>query len=173
MQTGVLSRVLLVTLAWIFFIQIPVFGQPSPELERQSLTGSGPFSLIVDLEAPVSVQTSEALDPGRIHDEVLTILRGAGLEVRSIDPNRKADDLPYLYVHINLHDAGEGIYPFTVQVRFYQAVQPTGRSGAIMAGSTWEAGNVGIVSADMLHMVSNSAVNAAYPFIDDYHAANP
>jgi hypothetical protein len=173
MQKRRLGSAFFILLVWLYVLQAPTFGQPSPESERQSLAGVGPFSLIVDLEAPVSVQSNEALDPGRIHAEISAIFRDAGLEVRSIEPGREMDNLPYLYVHINLHDAGEGIYPFTVQVRFYQAVQLSGRGGTVVAGSTWEAGNVGIVSSDMLHMVSSSAINAAYPFIDDFRSANP
>ena len=86
----------------------------------------------------------------------------------STDPNQSG--LPHLYVHVNAHDAGGGLVPFSVNAYFIQEVRLS-EGGRRMMAITWESGFVGVVSYDRLVAIPDAAESLVEEFAGDLVAA--
>lgn len=171
MNVSCVHRYLVLLLATIL-LALPIAAQPDPAQERATLREIDTFYLVVDLEVSGELREQTALDISEIRQQVLATLRGAGLDVLDT-PGPDTETLPYLYLHVNTLDAGGGLIPFSVQGDFYQAVRLRNRRGSSAQGSTWNVGNVGIVSIDLIHTIPASVLDVVQLFIDDYRTANP
>jgi len=140
--------------------------------ERSSLRGIAEMGFTVNLEVNVSLNEKGELEVTSLRDRALNRLREAGLEIIPDREIESSADVPFLYMHINTMDAGQGLVPFSVSVRFYQPVKLTLNRDLETSASTWETGLVGIVSYDRMNVIGDSAVNLLQDFISDYNRVN-
>ncbi len=145
--------------------------QSEMERERQSLRGVAGFYLSLNTVGAASVQDS--LDFTQLHHDLRTRLQGAGLPVWPEGQVSAEDRVPYLHVHVSTIHAGRGLYPFGIQIRFYQAVRLEHDAAAPTVAATWEASSVGLASYDRLSIIPEGALEVLEEFVADYRRANP
>ena len=142
------------------------------ERERSSLRGISELAFTVNLETNVSLNEKGELEVTSIKDAAEERLNEAGIPLVPDREVQSSADIPFLYMHINTMDAGRGLVPFSISLRFYQPVQLVLNRNQQSSASTWETGMVGIVSYDRMHIIQESAVNLLGDFIDAYHSVN-
>lgn len=169
-KTTYFSRLTLTLL--LAFVPFLAFSQNEIERERSSLQGIAEMGFTVNLEANISLNEKGELEITSITDDIRQRLTDADIPLVSDEEVRSSDQIPFLYMHINSMDAGQGLVPFSISLRFYQPVKLTLNRDQYASASTWETGMVGIVSYDQMHMIQESAVDLILEFIDDYRSVN-
>lgn len=159
---------------FLSLLLIPFISQAQNEIqrERSSLRGINELGFTVNLETNVSLNEKGEIEITSIKDAAEQALNDAGIPLVSDSRVRSSADIPFLYMHINTMDAGRGLVPFSVSIRFYQPVQLQLNRDMQTSASTWETGMVGIVSYDRMGVIQESAVDLLRDFIDDYHRVN-
>ncbi len=145
--------------------------QSEMERERQSLRGVDGFYLSLNTVGDASVQDS--LDFAQLHHDLRASLQNAGLPVWPEGNVGAADRVPYLHVHVNTVHAGRGLYPFGVEIRFYQAVRLERDASAPTVAATWATSIVGLASYDHLGIIPEAALVLLDDFIEDFQGINP
>lgn len=153
---------------------LPAAASAQTELEREqaSLQGVGGFYLSLNIEGPAGVLGHEALDFKGLEARLRARLNAAGLPVRPEASLAAEDRVPYLHVHVNTMDAGRGLVPFGVEVRFFQAVRLARRPAAETVAATWSASVVGLVSHDQLVLIPEAAGGLVEEFILAFRQVN-
>ena len=146
------------------------WAQSEIERERASLRGVDGFYLSLNTVGDASVQDS--LDFEELHQGLRTRLQEAGLPMWPEGQVIAADRLPYLHVHVNTVHAGRGLYPFGVEIRFYQAARLVRDPSTPTVAVTWSTSIVGIASYDQLGLISETALNLIEDFIEDFQRVN-
>lgn len=139
--------------------------------QRKSLEGLQQFYFTVNVEAPANLADKKALDVTRLKKKSLQTLRRADLPVKK-GKTPKGQQHAMLIMHVNAMDAGRGIVPFAVNLDLYQPVKLTLNRDLSHTASTWNTGNVGVVSLDNLSMIPDAATGLLDDIIRDYRAAN-
>ncbi len=142
------------------------------EQERSSLRGINELGFTVNLETNVTLNEKGEIEVTSIKDAARQRLSDAGIPLVSDSEVESSADIPFLYMHINTMDAGRGLVPFSVSIRFYQPVKLQLNRDRQASASTWETGMVGIVSYDRMNIIQESAVNLLDDFIDDFRSVN-
>lgn len=153
---------------------VPLFAQAQNEIqrERSSLRGINEIGFTVNLETNVSLNEKGEIEVTSIKDAAKQTLNDAGIPLISDDQVESSADIPFLYMHINTMDAGQGLVPFSVSIRFYQPVKLQLNRDRQTSASTWETGMVGIVSYDRMNVIQEAAVNLLGDFINDFERVN-
>ena len=146
------------------------WAQSEIERERASLRGVDGFYLSLNTVGDASVEDS--LDFEALHQGLRTRLQEAGLPMWPEGQVTAADRLPYLHVHVNTVHAGRGLYPFGVEIRFFQAVRLVRDPSTPTVAVTWSTSIVGIASYDQLGLISETALNLLEDFIEDFQRVN-
>lgn len=165
-------RQLLVPVMLILLISSPAMAQNEIERERSSLKGIAEMGFTVNIEANVSLNEKGELEVTSIKQQAVDKLKEAGLTIIPDSKIRSSADLPFLYMHINTMDAGQGLVPFSISLDFYQPAQLTLNRNLQTSVSTWQTGLVGIVSYDRMNIIGESAVGILDDFINDYNQVN-
>ena len=146
--------------------------QASAQLDQEeairSLSDIGSFGIVVDVEATLALASDAALDNAAIRTRLAERLDA--IAGRRPTPDPIETGTPYLYVHLNVLDAGDGLVPFAVNATFIQPVRVRAGGEQVMA-VTWEAGSVGLVSYDRLASIASTAENLVEEFADDLVAS--
>lgn len=142
------------------------------ELERSSLRGISEMGFVVNVEVNVQLTEKGEIEVTSIEDKAIDKLESAGLTILPDNQIESSAEVPLLYMHINTMDAGRGLVPFSVSVRFYQPVKLMLNRDMQTSASTWETGTVGIVSYDRMNVIGESAVNLLQDFISDFNKVN-
>ena len=145
--------------------------QSEMERERHSLRGVDGFYLSLNTVGDAAVQDS--LDFAQLHHDLRASLQNAGLPVWPEGNVSAEDRVPYLHVHVNTVHAGRGLYPFGVEVRFYQAVRLAHDAAAPTVAATWATSIVGLTSYDNLGIIPEAALGLLDDFIEDFQGINP
>lgn len=148
------------------------FAQNEIERERSSLRGIAELGFTVNLEANVSLNEKGELEVTSITENVRQVLTDADISLIPDKEVRSSDQIPFLYMHINSMDAGQGLVPFSISLRFYQPVRLMLNRDLQTSASTWETGLVGIVSYDQMHIIQESAIGLIEEFINDFRSVN-
>lgn len=156
----------------LFCLPLLSYGQNEIARERSSLRGITQLAFTVNLESNVSLNEQGELEVTSIIDAIGNRLEEAGIPVIPDESVESSADVPFLYIHINTMDAGRGLVPFSISVRFYQPVKLILNRDTPTSASTWETGMVGIVSYDRMQLIMESAVNLLQDFISDFNRVN-
>lgn len=150
--------------ALLLLIRVPAFGQLDQGGQIASLADVGLFGLVVDIEAPRSVTLDPGLDIMRLSARLADRIEAVANRRPSPDPLDEGH--PYLYVHVNAHDAGGGLIPFAVNASFIQETRRRA-GGEIVMAITWESGFVGLVSYDRLSGIADASEGLVEEFVGD------
>ncbi len=156
----------------ILWLPLLSYGQNEIARERSSLRGITQLAFTVNLETNASLNEEGELEVTSIIDAIGDRLEKAGIPVIPDRSVESSADVPFLYIHINTMDAGQGLVPFSISVRFYQPVKLMLNRDTPTSASTWETSMVGIVSYDRMHLIRQSAVNLLQDFISDFNRVN-
>lgn len=158
----------------LLIIALPVLSFAQNEIEREisSLRGINELGFTVNLETNVTLNEKGEIEVTSIKDAARQRLAEAGIPLVSDREIESSADIPFLYMHINTMDAGRGLVPFSVSIRFYQPVKLQLNRDRQTSASTWETGMVGIVSYDRMNIIQESAVNLLGDFINDFNSVN-
>lgn len=158
----------------VFLFLFPAHSHAQNEIQREqsSLKGINEMGFTVNLEANVSLNEQGEIEVTSIKDAVLERLDEADIPIISDERVESSADIPFLYMHINTMDAGQGLVPFSISVRFYQPVKLSLNRDQPTSASTWETGMVGIVSYDRMEVIQEAAQNLIGDFIRDFGQVN-
>lgn len=158
----------------VLFWNLPIsiaLAQSEVERDRRTLQGIDGFYLSLNTEGAAAVQDS--LDFQQLYQNLRHRLRDAGVPVLPEDPTSVTRRAPYLHVHVNVVYAGRGLYPFGVEIRFYQAVHLDRAPSTATMASTWNTSISGLASYDQLGLIPETARALLDEFIEAFHQANP
>ena len=139
------------------------------EMSQNTMQGLRRFYVSVNLEWNKTLADHADMTKVNIQKEVEKKLSDAGIDIIK---QTNAADVPYLYLHVNMMDAGRGLVPFAIQIALYQPVKLTLNRNRPAMAVTWNAGNVGIVSYDKMDVIHESAMNQVDKFLDIYKSVN-
>lgn len=169
-----LSKVLtpsLLTVILLLPLQLS-WAQIEVSQQRTSLQGITKFYVAVNVEGNKNLTDEEPLDVTQLQKEVQQKLKNANAQILDQDEVSPGEEYPYLYMHINTKDAGRGIIPFAINIKFYQPVKLTLNRNMPYLASTWDTGNVGVVSHDQIPFIKEAAMALIDEFVRDYKTAN-
>lgn len=158
---------------WFFLITTSgiTFAQNEVLRERNSLVGIAEFGVVVNIEKPGYIQ-SASLNTSRIREQIIEELADLPVTILRDRLLRESDQFPLLHIHINIMKAPDGTYPFAVELNFYQPVKLVLNRDLQTMASTWNKGQVGIVSENNLSLIANEAVRTVNLFKEDYNWVN-
>lgn len=139
--------------------------------ERSSLLGISEFGIVINIEKPVTLN-DPALNTADIRQAVLDEISDLPVSILDDRRLRDSDQYPILHIHINIMRATNNTYPFAIESNFYQPVKLILNRDLQTMASTWNKGEVGIVSGDMFHIVVQQAVGVSALFGDEYRTVN-
>jgi hypothetical protein len=138
------------------------------QIERTTLTGLTPISVVVEELAPVA--QANGLSSGALQADAERRLRQAGI---SVTPDADA----YLYVHVTAADPGPSSpVPYFVEVTLMQEVTlPRGvHTQTALQCPTWWLNRLGLISPNLLRTsVTDRVDEFVDQFIRAYRSVNP
>ncbi len=139
------------------------------EMSQNTMKGLRRFYVSVNLEWNKDLQEHADMTQVDIQKKIEKKLSDAGIDIIK---QTTAADVPYLYLHVNMMDAGRGLVPFAITIALYQPVKLTLNRDRPAMAVTWNAGNVGIVSYDQMKVIRESAMGMVEKFLDIYQSVN-
>lgn len=140
--------------------------------ERSSLKGINAMGFTVNLEVNLALKDKSGIEVTSLREMGLNTLKNGNITLIPDKEIKRSDEIPFLYLHVNSMDAGQGLVPFALTLYFYQPVKLSLNRDLQTSAITWESGSVGIVSYDQLNLISNAAKALVEEFISDYHQIN-
>jgi len=152
-------------------ISSSLFAQNEVETERHSLVGIKQFGISVDIEKPVGLR-EVTLNPAEIQRDIRASFATLPVNLLELDELRKSFYNPFFYVHVNIMQAENGIYPFSIEMRFYQPIKLSLKNDIESMASTWHSGYVGMVSFDRTDEIADVVVEATKEFKEEFEKLN-
>ncbi|GAB5407654.1 MAG: hypothetical protein BalsKO_00190 [Balneolaceae bacterium] len=153
------------------FISVTAFAQNEITRERSSLKGIQELGIVVNVERPIGLST-EALHTKTVRKAIEENLSELPITILTDKALRQSDEFPILHIHINIMRASNQTYPFSVDLNFYQPVKLVLNRDLQSMASTWNKGQVGLVTENMLHVIAEEAVYISNLFKDEFTEVN-
>lgn len=166
------KSMLFLLLLFVCLIPVSLSAQNEIGRARISLQGLQEFGFTANIEGSRTVTEGDSLTPSIIRQKAINQIVDAGLKFVSDEEVESSAKIPFLYMHINTMQLGNGLVPFSIQLQLFQPVKLSLNRDLQTSASTWETGMVGIVSLDQLPVINQAAENLVEEFIEDYHRAN-
>ena len=141
------------------------------ETERHSLIGIKKFGISVEIEKPIGLKEA-TLNPAQIQKKIHESFESLPVTLLSFNELKQSFYNPFFYVHVNIMQAEDGIYPFSIEMRFYQPIKLSLKNDVESMASTWHSGYVGMVSFDRVNEIAGVVVDAAKEFKDEFERLN-
>ena len=148
-----------------------LFAQNEVETERHSLIGIKEFGISVEIEKPIGLQEA-LLNPALIQKEIRKSFESLPINLLSFNELKESFYNPFFYVHVNIMQAEDGIYPFSIEMRFYQPIKLSLKNDVESMASTWHSGYVGMVSYDRVNEIAGVVVEATKEFKEEFERLN-
>lgn len=139
--------------------------------ELNSLSGITSFGVVVNIEKPASIE-APALDVRQIRNEVIQNLDALSVEIIEEVILRQSDQFPILHIHVNVMKASNLTYPYSIELNFYQPVKLVLKGDLQSMASTWNMGQVGLVSENTLYLIAEEAAHATNQFKQEFAEVN-
>ncbi len=158
-------------LLFIVFISSSLFAQNEVETERHSLIGIKKFGISVEIEKPIRLKEA-TLNPAQIQKKINESFETLPVTLLSFNELKQSFYNPFFYVHVNIMQAEDGIYPFSIEMRFYQPIKLSLKNDVESMASTWHSGYVGMVSFDRVNEIAEVVVEATKEFKEEFERLN-
>ncbi len=145
--------------------------QNEVETERHSLIGIKKFGISVEIEKPIGLKEA-TLNPAQIQKKIHKSFESLPVTLLSFNELKQSFYNPFFYVHVNIMQAEDGIYPFSIEMRFYQPIKLSLKNDVESMASTWHSGYVGMVSFDRVNEIAGVVVEATKEFKDEFESLN-
>ncbi|MEQ9308200.1 MAG: hypothetical protein RLN90_02025 [Balneolaceae bacterium] len=162
---------LIFTLFILFYTSQLSFAQNEIARERSSLKGIQELGIVVNVEQPIGL-SNEALHTKIIRKAIEENFSDLPISILSDKTLRESDEFPILHVHINIMRASNRTYPFSIEINLYQPVKLVLNRDLQSMASTWNKGQLGIVTENMLHVIAEEAVYISNLFKDEFTKIN-
>ena len=150
-----------------------ILAQSEIEMDRGSLRNLQPLYVSVFVEGTADLTSQPGLDVTDLHAAVDSMLAASGIPVNRTEPAHVLEREPYLSVHVNAMDMGNGLTPFAIEVDLIQGVVVANVPNELIHAATWDTGLVGLVSQDKLDTIRWAVVELVEEFVEDYYSVNP
>jgi hypothetical protein len=140
--------------------------------EMNSLRGIQSMGFTVNLETNISLTEMGEIKVTSLQEMSENTLNEGGITLIPDEEIKRSDEIPFLYMHINTMDAGNGLVPFAITLYFYQPVKLSLNRDMQTTAATWESGTLGIVSYDRMGLISDAARGLLEEFISDFNDIN-
>lgn len=164
-----MKRLVLSTIMILIGWGIAVAQSNEVEMSQNTMKGLRRFYVSVNLEWNQDLAKHADMTQVDMQKKIEQKLSDAGIDIIK---HTTAADVPYLYVHVNMMDAGRGLVPFAINIALYQPVKLTLNRDRPAMAITWNAGNVGIVSYDKMDVIRDSAMQQVEKFLSIYQSVN-
>ena len=158
-------------LLFIVYISSSLFAQNEVETERHSLIGIKKFGISVEIEKPIGLKEA-TLNPAQIQKKINESFETLPVTLLSFNELKQSFYNPFFYVHVNIMQAEDGIYPFSIEMRFYQPIKLSLKNDVESMASTWHSGYVGMVSFDRVNEIADVVVEATKEFKEEFERLN-
>ncbi len=165
------TRSSLPLLLFLIFISTALHAQNEVETERHSLIGIKKFGISVDIEKPIGLKEA-TLNPAQIQKKIRESFETLPVTLLSFNELKESFYNPFFYVHVNIMQAEDGIYPFSIEMRFYQPIKLSLKNDVESMASTWHSGYVGMVSFDRVNEIAEVVVEATKEFKNEFERLN-
>lgn len=161
------------TLFILFFLITfdTAFAQNEIARERSSLRGVQELGIVINVEKPIGLD-NEILHTKAIKNAIADNLTDLPIRILSDRTLRSSDEFPILHVHINIMRASNQTLPFAIELNFYQPVKLVLNNDLKTMASTWNKGQIGIVTENMLSVIVEEAVYASNLFKEEFIEVN-
>ena len=139
--------------------------------ERASLRGLQELGIVVNVEKPIGLN-HESLNTALIRKAIAENFEELNISILEDKTLMQSDEFPILHIHVNIMRASNQTYPFSVEMNFYQPVKLVLNRDMQTMASTWNKGQIGLVSENMIHIISSETVNATNLFKDEFEEVN-
>lgn len=165
-----MKRLLLLSLIGLLSIQIS-FAQNEITRERASLRGIQELGIVINVEQPMDLN-HESLNTSLIREAVEENFKDLPIRILKNRTLRQSDEFPILHIHVNIMRASNQTYPFSIELNFYQPVKLVLNRDLQTMASTWNKGQVGVVSENMIHIIAEEVVIVSDLFKDEFEQVN-
>ncbi|RNC83845.1 MAG: hypothetical protein ED557_08720 [Balneola sp.] len=155
----------------LFFSVQLSYAQNEIARERSSLTGIKEMGVVVNIEKPIGL-VNPSLDVTWVRQQIVESFED--LPVRILDDKilKQSDEFPILHVHVNIMRASNLTLPFSIELNFYQPVKLVLNRDLKTMAITWNKGQVGLVSENMIPIIVEEAVALSSLFKDAFEEVN-
>jgi|AntRauTorcE11897_2_1112592.scaffolds.fasta_scaffold00093_40 hypothetical protein len=154
-----------------FLLYNDLFAQNEVLREQDSLYGISEFGVVVNIEKPAGVEDlSFTVDS--VRSLMLDELEGLPINVLEYETLQQSDQLPILYLHINIMESTMGLYSFSAQMLFYQPVKLPLNNDIQTMASTWHDSFIGMVTSDLTDYIASRSARLTANFRIDYQSVN-
>lgn len=148
-----------------------LLAQNEIDRERHSLMGITELGVVINIEKPADLE-SALLVPSRIRNEVVSLLNETPLRILDDKILKQSDQFPILHIHINVMRASNNTFPFSIELNFYQPVKLVLNRDLQTMASTWNKGQIGVVSPDRIDLIAAEAVYISRLFKEEFRQVN-
>jgi len=136
-------------------------------VNRESLRGIRNLRVFVaDIDAEIE---QAGLTKSQLQIDVELMLRKAGIPVIT---SSEGND-PYLYVDLNVHNAKDTLYFYSLNVSLEQMVKPKRNPSLELYAPTWQSSETGAGGRNKPNSIRDSVDDQVDKFINDYLTVNP
>ena len=139
--------------------------------ERSSLKGIQEIGIVVNIEKPMGL-SHQSLQTAVIQKAIKENFSDLPITILSDKTLRRSDEFPILHIHINVLRASNQTYPFSIEFNFYQPVKLVLNRDLQSMASTWNKGQLGMVTENMLHVIAEETVYVSNVFKDEFEEVN-
>tara|TARA_R110002126_G_scaffold285730_1_gene436927 strand:- start:9781 stop:10287 length:507 start_codon:yes stop_codon:yes gene_type:complete len=147
------------------------FAQNEVEIERHSLAGISKFGITVNIEKPIGLK-EPSLNPAKIQKQIGKKFQTLSAFILNLEELKESFYNPFFFVHVNIMQAEGGLYPFSIEMRFYQPIKLSLKNDMESMASTWHSGYVGMVSFDRTDEIAGVVIEATKEFKDEFERLN-
>lgn len=156
---------------YILLMSTPGLAQNEVLREQNSLYGISEFGVVVNVEKPASLEEI-TISPDSVRNLMLKELNGLPVTILEFKELQQSDQLPILYLHINVMEGMAGTLPFTAQLMFYQPAKLPLNNDVRTMATTWHDSFIGIVTPDLADYIASRSSRLAANFRIDYESVN-
>lgn len=139
--------------------------------EQNSLYGISEFGVVVNVEKPESLDEI-SIPVDSIRNMMLKELSGLPVTILEYETLQQSDQLPILYLHVNIMEGMAGTLPFTAQLMFYQPAKLPLNNDVRTMASTWHDSFIGVVTPDLADYITSRSSRLTANFRIDYESVN-
>lgn len=156
---------------FILLISSSAYAQNEVLREQDSLYGISEFGVVVNVEKPESLNEI-SIPVDSVRSLMLKELSTLPVTILEYETLQQSDQLPILYLHVNIMEGMAGTLSFTAQLMFYQPAKLPLNNDIRTMASTWHDSFIGVVTPDLADYITSRSSRLAANFRIDYESVN-
>ncbi|MFD2531256.1 hypothetical protein [Gracilimonas halophila] len=147
------------------------YGQNEVLREQNSLYGISEFGVVVNVEKPEGLDNI-SIPVDSVRNLMLKELSSLPVTILEYETLQQSDQLPILYLHINIMEGMAGTLSFTGQLLFYQPAKLPLNNDLRTMAATWHDSFIGVVTPDLANYIISRSSRLTSNFRIDYESVN-